>query len=278
MKVCHVLKIIVISALFLILILATACDQTMIDIYTEINTDYSGTRTVEVAVKTEYLQRGEVILSGDQTLYEKIIASLPDGDIDTQQDENYTYFRSSTSFKDINFLRHVSIDDFSQEPPPRFYAKMARDDYFFYSDYSFYDYVDMLVDESLLAASDRDSDFNRLNALLAADPDLLSITYQVRLPVNITDSNADIITGNNIAIWNIRYGDLKDIRIEGQRTKFLSYFLMVILGLIVLFILFLVFALAFSSKKGRKKKGDIKPIYTYDNYFKKERYTDPDEY
>ncbi len=278
MKVCHVLKIIVISALFLILILATACDQTMIDIYTEINTDYSGTRTVEVAVKTEYLQRGEVILSGDQTLYEKIIAALPDGDIDTQQDENYTYFRSSTSFKDINFLRHVSIDDFSQEPPPRFYAKMARDDYFFYSDYSFYDYVDMLVDESLLAASDRDSDFNRLNALLAADPDLLSITYQVRLPVNITDSNADIITGNNIAIWNIRYGDLKDIRIEGQRTKFLSYFLMVILGLIVLFILFLVFALAFSSKKGRKKKGDIKPIYTYDNYFKKERYTDPDEY
>ncbi|MGM0365167.1 MAG: hypothetical protein ACQEP5_01375 [Actinomycetota bacterium] len=270
-------KILIISAIFFLLVILTSCDQSIIDIYTEINADYSGTRVVEVAVKTEYLQRGEVVLAGDETLYERIISSLPEGDIETNQDENFTYFKSAINFKDINFLQHISIDNFSEEPPRRFYAKMTIGDYFFYSDYFFYDYVDMLVDESLLATTEKDSDYNRLDALLAADPEMLSIAYQIKFPVKIVDSNADVVSNSNIALWNISYGQEKDIRIEGKRTKFLPYFLLVILGLIVLFILFLVFALAFSSRRGKRTKDTRKPIYSYDNYFKKDKYTDFDE-
>ncbi len=278
MKISHGQKIIIISAMLFLLVFIAGCDQTLIDIYTEINADYSGTRIVEVAVKTEYLQRGEVVLTGEQTLYEKIISALPEGDVETRQGENYTYFKSTLNFNDINFVQHVSIDNFSEQPPPRFYAKMTRDDYFFHSDYFFYDYVDMLVDETLLAASERDSDYNRLDAMLSADPDMFSITYQVKLPANIIDSNADIVSSNNLALWNIRYGDEKQIRIEGKRTKFLPYFLLTILGAIILFILFLVFALSFSTRRGRRKKDNRKPLYSYDNYFKKGKYTDLDEY
>jgi len=278
MKISHGFKIIIISAIFLFLIFLTSCDQTMIDIYTEINTDYSGTRVVELAVKTEYLQKGEVVLTGEQSLYERLISSLPEGEIETYKEGDYTHFKSTLNFKDINFLQHVSIDNFSEEPPQRFYAKLTRDDYFFYSDYFFYDYVDMLVDESLLASSDKNSDYNRLDALLKADADMLSVTYQVKFPVKIVESNADMVGENNIALWNISYGQERDIRIEGKRTKFLPYFMLVILGLIVLFILFLIFALAFSSRRGRKTKDTRKPIYSYDNYFKKDKHLDPDEY
>ncbi len=277
MNISRLPKILMICAFFSMLLLITSCDQTIIDIHTEVHADYSGTRTIEVAVKTEYLQRGEVVLTGEKTLYEEIVAALPDGDIATRQDENYTYFRSTAAFDDINFLQHVSIDNFSEQPPPRFYAKMVRDDYFFHNDFYYDDYIDLLVDESLLAASERDSALNRLDALLAADPELLVVTYAVKLPFHILESNADEIVNNQTAIWNLGYGDERRIRAEGRRTKFLPYFLLAVLGFIILFILFLVFALSFSSRRSRKTRDPQKPIYSYDNYFKKGQYKDYDD-
>jgi len=267
-------KITLICLLSALIIFASACDQTIIDIYTEINTDYSGTRVVDLAIKTEYLQKGEVVLTGDQTLYQKLIAALPAGEVDTYEEQNYTHFRSTSAFQDINFLQHVSIDNFSQEPNPRFYAKMSIDDYFFHSDYFFYDYIDMEVDPSLIAASAQDSDYGRLQDLIKADPNMLSITYQVKFPVKITQTNADVQGDNNIALWNIGYGQKKDIKIEGKKTKFLSYFLIIALGLIGLFIVFIIFALIFSSRRGRKSKDPRKPLYSYDNYFKKDKHLD----
>ncbi|MDZ7837054.1 MAG: hypothetical protein U5N58_03395 [Actinomycetota bacterium] len=274
MKTTLAYKIALIFLLSVIIIFATACNQTLIDIYTELNTDYSGTRVVDLAVKTEYLQKGDVVLSGEQSLYQKLTATLPQGKIDTYEQQDYTHFRSTATFKDINFLQHISIDNFSQEPAPRFYAKMSTDDYFFYSDYFFYDYVDMEVDQSLIEASDQNSDYRRLEDLVKADSDLLSITYQIKFPVKIIESNADIIGDNNIAIWNLKYGQKRDIWIEGKKTKFLSYFLIIALGLIGLFIIFIIFALIFSSRRGRRQKDSRKPLYSYDNYFKKEKHLD----
>jgi hypothetical protein len=242
------------------------------DIYTQINPDYSGVRTVDIAVKTEYIQKGELTSGQNQSLFDKILSSLPPGEVETSEDEGYTHFKSTASFKDINFLQHISIDNFSENPPERFYAKMEKDDYFFYTEYFFKDYIDMKIDDALLSSSDKNSDFNRIDDLFKADVDILSITYQVKLPVKITKSNADIIGDGNIAIWNLKYGDQKNIYIEGKKTKFLPYFLLIILGIIGLLIIFIIFALVFSSKRSKTRTTAKKPYYTYDNYFKKDKY------
>lgn len=269
----NLLKIIIILIFILILVpLISSCDQTLIDIYTQINPDYSGVRTVDIAVKTEYIQKGEVTLGKDQSLFDKILSILPPGDIETTESEGYTHFKSTINFKDVNFLQHISIDNFSEVPPERFYAKMEKRDYFFHSEYSYKDHIDMKIDEVLLSSSDKNSDYLRIDDLLKVDKDILSITYQVKFPANITKTNADIIGDNNIAIWNIKYGDKKDIYIEGKKTKFLPYFLLVILGFIGLFILFIIFALIFSSRRSKPHARRKKPLYTYDNYFKKDRY------
>ena len=63
-----------------------------------------------------------------------------------------------------------------------------------------------------------------------------------------------------------------DIYIEGKKTKFLSYFLLAILGLIGLFAMFLIFVLLFSSRRRKKSSSTIEPISSYDNYFKKDKY------
>ncbi len=278
MKKAITLKFIILAVLILIILFASGCDQTLIDVYTQINTDYSGTRIVEIIIKTEYLQRGEVVLAGDQTLHQKLIALLPEGEIETFEEEKYTHFKSSTEFNNINFLQHVSIDNFSENPPERFYAKMERDDYFFYSEYFFTDYIDMRLDDELIQTSEINSDYRRLDDLLAADNDMLSITYQVKFPVKIIDSNANRIGDNNIAIWDIKYGQQRIISIEGKKTKFLSYFLIVILGIIGVFAIFIIFALVFSSRRNRRIKSKRKPIDTYDNYFKKDKINDYNDY
>ncbi len=273
MKKAIILKIILVI-LSLLLLFISGCDQTLIDIYTQLNTDYSGTRTVELAIKTEYLQRGEVVLVGDQTLHQKLISLLPKGEIETFEEENFTHFKSTVKFNDVNFLKHVSIDNFSENPPERFYAKMEKEEYFFNSDYFFTDYIDMKLDDKLIQTSEMNSDYRRFDDLMSADPNLFSITYQIKFPVSIVDSNADKIGDNNIAIWNIKYGQQRIINIEGKKTKFLSYFLVVILGIIGLFVLFIVFALIFSSRRSRGIKSKRKSIHTYDNYFKQDKIND----
>jgi len=105
-----------------------------------------------------------------------------------------------------------------------------------------------------------------------SDSSILDITYQIKFPVNITSHNADIIGDDNITIWNIKYGDEKKIYMEGKKTKFLTYFLIVILGIVGLFIIFIIFAIIFGSKKSKKQTPVRKPLYSYDNYFKKDRY------
>ncbi len=259
------------SVIILAVFLLSACDQSFIDVYTQINPDFSGIRTVDIAVKTEYLQKGQVAMGRDESLFEKIFAALPPGEIETRENNGYTHFVSTIAFEDINFLKHVSIDGFSEEPPKRFYAKMEREDFFFKSDYVFEDFIDMHVDEAILQRDGRDSDFGRLDNLIYFDADLLAITYQIRFPVKITDSNADMIGENNIAIWNIRYGEQKNIWIEGSRTKFLSYFMLVVLGLVILFVLFLIIILLLNSRRPRRPKKDTKPLYSYDNYFKRNK-------
>ncbi|MCL5069654.1 MAG: hypothetical protein M1308_01955, partial [Actinobacteria bacterium] len=98
--------------------------------------------------------------------------------------------------------------------------------------------------------------------------------YQIKFPVKIIKSNADVIGDNNIAIWKLKYGDEKNINIEGKKTKFLSYFLLVLLGLVVIFIIFIIFALIFSRRRRRITKPK-KPIFAYDNYFKKDKFFSP---
>ena len=63
----------------LIIILFSSCDNTLLDIYTQVNTDYSGSRTIDLAIKTQYLQKGEVALDKNESLYDKILTSLPPG-------------------------------------------------------------------------------------------------------------------------------------------------------------------------------------------------------
>ncbi len=259
------------SVMIFAVLLLSACDQSLIDVYTQINHDFSGFRTVDIAVKTEYLQKGQVAMGRDESLFDKIFESLPPGEIETRESDGYTHFISTIVFEDINFLKHVSIDGFSEIAPKRFYARMEREDFFFQSDYFFEDFIDMKVDEAILARDGKDSDFARLDNLVNFDADILAITYQVRFPVKITDSNADMVGDNNIAIWNIRYGEQKDIWIEGSRVKFLSYFLLVVLGMVILFILFLIVVLLLNSRRPRRHKKDSKPLYSYDNYFKRDK-------
>ena len=83
----------------------------------------------------------------------------------------------------------------------------------------------------LSAAQGEKSDFARVDGLFSADPELLKITYQIKFPVNIIESNADKVENNNIAIWNLKFGDQKEINIEGKRIKYLTYVLLVVLGL-----------------------------------------------
>lgn len=272
------LKILIILILFLFIIpFISSCDEALIDIFTQINSDCSGTRTIDIAVKTEYIQKIGVILGQNQSLIDKIFEKLPEGEYKTYEEEGYTHFSSTIIFEDINFLQHISIDNFSETPPERFYAKLEKVDYFFHREYFFEDYIDMKIDETLLASSDINSDYNRINDLAKADSNILNITYQVKLPVKITSHNADIIGDNNIAIWNIKYGDEKKIYIEGRKTKLLTYFLIVILGIIGLFIIFIIFMLVFSSRRSKKPPPARKPLYSYDNYFKRDRYFNTDD-
>lgn len=264
-------SVLVAAALLLCIFTLSSCDSTLIDIYTQINSNYSGTRTIDLAIKTDYLKKGEIIVSGKQTLYDRIIASLPEGKIETFEKEDYTHFKSTVEFNDINFLQHVSIDKYSDEPPRRFYAKMKMDDYFFYSNYFFEDYIDMKIDDSLITAQGEKSDLARVDGLFGADSELLKITYQIKFPVNIVKSNADKVENNNIAIWNLKFGDQKEINIEGKRVKYLTYVLLVVLGLIGVFILFLIFVLGFSRRRKRITKVK-KPYKSYDNYFKNDKY------
>lgn len=268
----------ILQSLILILICLTSvffissCDETFLDIYTQINTNYSGTRTIDLGLKTEYLQKGEIIFSDSLPLYDKILLNLPEGKIETYEKDGYTHFKSTQEFNDINFLKHVSIDNYSETAPKYFYAKMESENYFFHSDYFFNDYIDMKIDDAVVASEGENGDFFKINGFFNADKDLFKITYQIKFPVKIINSNADLIGEDNIAIWNIQYGDQKNIFIEGKRTKFLTYFLIVILGIIGLFIIFLIFAIAYSRKR-RRIGGTKKPYYTYDNYFKKDRYS-----
>lgn len=268
--------LIIFIIIILVLPLLWGCDPTSIDIFTELDEDYSGTRTVDIAVKTEYLRKGEVVLEQNQSLLDRLLEVLPEGEIETYEEEGYTHFTSKMVFDDINFLKHISIDEISSEPSQRFLAKMSIDEYFFYRDVFFEDYVDMKIDETLLSSGDAASDFNRLHDLAGADSSILNITYQVRFPVNITTSNADVIGENNIAVWNIPYGQEQKITIEGKKTKFLSYFMVVILGILGLLIFFFAFALIFSSRFKRKPE-KVRTQKTYDNYFKRDRYFSDDD-
>jgi hypothetical protein len=259
-----------------ILPLLSGCDPSFIDIFTEIDEDYSGTRTVDISVKTEYLRQGEVVLEQNQSLLDRLLEVLPEGEIKTYEEEGYTHFTSKIVFDDINFVKHISIDEFSSEPSQRFLAKMSIDEYFFYRDIFFEDYVDMNIDEALLSSGDANSDFNRLHDLASADSSILNITYQLRFPVKIVVSNADVIGENNIAIWNIPYGQEQKITIEGKKTKFLSYFLVVILGILGLFILIFTFILIFGSRL-KRRPARVQSQKTYDNYFKRDRYFNDDD-
>ena len=80
--------------LMLVLPLLSGCDPSFIDIFTEIEEDYSGTRTVDISVKTQYLRKGEVILEQNQSLLDKLLEILPQGDVDTYEEEGYTHFTS----------------------------------------------------------------------------------------------------------------------------------------------------------------------------------------
>jgi len=268
--------IIILIIIMLILPLISSCDPTLVDVYTQLNEDHSGTRTVDIAVKTEYIRKGEVVLEQNLSLFDKLLEILPEGEKETFEEEGYTHFSSKIIFDDINFLKHISIDDFSSEPSQRFLAKMEINEYFFYREVFFEDYIDMKIDETLLASGDTNSDHNRLHGLASADSRILNITYQIKFPVKIVKSNADLIGDNNIAIWNIPYGQEKKVMIEGKKTKFLSYFMVVILGLLGLFILFIIFALIFSSRL-RKKPSRESSQKTYDNYFKRDRYFSNDD-
>ncbi|MBA7558723.1 hypothetical protein ES708_00330 [subsurface metagenome] len=276
------LKILTILILFLFMIpFISSCDETLVDTFTQVNSDCSGTRTIDIAVKTEYIQKSDVILGQNQSISDKIHETLeshlPEGEYNTFEEGDYTHFSSTISFEDINFLQYISIDNFSETPPEKFLAKLEIVPYFFHSEYFFEDYIDMKIDEILLTSSDINSDYNRINDLAKADSNILNITYRVKFPVKITSHNADIIVDNNIAIWNIKYGDDKELYIEGRKTKLLTYFLIVILGIIGLFIIFIIFMLVFSSRRSKKPPPTGKPLYSYDNYFKRDRYFNTDD-
>jgi len=276
------LKILTIFILLIFIIpFISSCDQTLIDIFTQINSDCSGTRTIDIAVKTEYIQKSGVVLGQNQSLSDKIpeileslLPEVDEVEYNTFEEEDYTHFSSTINFENIIFLPHISIDNLSEFP---LNARMEIKEHFFYNEYFFEDYIDMKIDEILLTSSDTNSDYNRINDLAKADSNILNITYRVKFPVKITSHNADIIEDNNIAIWNIKYGDEKELYIEGRKTKLLTYFLIVILGIIGLFIIFIIFMLVFSSRRSKKPPPTRKPLYSYDNYFKRDRYFNTDD-
>lgn len=267
----------IIVLLILVIPLLSSCDQTLVDIFTEINSDYSGTRTVDIAVKTEYLQNSAAISGKNESLSDKILKSLPEGEYLTSEEEGYTHFSSTISFEDINFLQHISIDNFSETPPERFYAKLEKVSYFFHDEYFFEDYIDMKIDETLLASSEPDSDYRQIADLARQDSNILNVTYQVKFPVKIIRHNADLIGDDNIAIWNLKYGDEKKIFIEGDKTKLLTYFLIIILSFIGLFIIFIIAIIIYNSRRSKRQPPSRKPLYSYDNYFKRDRYFDTDD-
>ena len=270
-----------ILAIIVLLILMTpllsSCDQTLVDVFTEINSDYSGTRTIDIAVKIEYLQNSAAISGQNESLSDKILKSLPEGEYLTSEEEGYTHFSSTISFEDINFLQHISIDNFSETPPERFYAKLEKVSYFFHDEYFFEDYIDMKIDETLLASSEPDSDFRQIADLAADDSNILNVTYQVKFPVKIIRHNADLIGDDNIAIWNLKYGDEKKIFIEGDKTKLLTYFLIIILSFIGLFIIFIIVIIIYNSRRSKRQPPSRKSLYSYDNYFKRDRYFDTED-
>jgi len=271
-------KILVLIVLLILVIpLLSSCDQTLVDIFTQVNSDYSGTRTVDIAVKTEYLQNSAAISGKNESLSDRILKSLPEGEYLTSEEEGYTHFSSTISFEDINFLQHISIDNFSETPPERFYAKLEKVSYFFHDEYFFEDYIDMKIDETLLASSEPDSDYRRIADLARQDSNILNVTYQVKFPVKIIRHNADLIGDDNIAIWNFKYGDEKKIFIEGDKTKLLTYFLIIILSFIGLFIIFIIAIIIYNSRRNKRQPPSRKPLYSYDNYFKRDRYFDTDD-
>jgi len=152
----------IVLLLSLIILFISSCENTFLDIYTRVNTDYSGTRSIELAVKTEYLKKGEIALEKNESLYDRILTSLPQEKLETSEEEQYTYFTSTIEFSDINFLQHFSIDNYSDIPPERFYAKMEINDYFFYSEYFYYDYIDLKIEDSIIEASGEDGDLARI--------------------------------------------------------------------------------------------------------------------
>ena len=267
----------IIVLLILVTPLLSSCDQTLVDVFTEINSDYSGTRTIDIAVKTEYLQNSAAISGQNESLSDKILESLPEGEYLTSEEEGYTHFSSTISFEDINFLQHISIDNFSETPPERFYAKLEKVSYFFHDEYFFEDYIDMKIDETLLASSEPDSDFRQIADLAADDSNILNVTYQVKFPVKIIRHNADLIGDDNIAIWNLKYGDEKKIFIEGDKTKLLTYFLIIILSFIGLFIIFIIVIIIYNSRRSKRQPPSRKSLYSYDNYFKRDRYFDTED-
>ena len=74
---------------------------------------------------------------------------LPEGEITTSEKDGYTHFTSAIDFEDINFLPHVSIDNFSENPPDRFYAKIEKEESFFSIKYYFEDFVEMCIRDRL---------------------------------------------------------------------------------------------------------------------------------
>jgi len=263
----------ILSALLLVLFsfFLVSCDKTLLDVYTEINSDFSGTRVVDVAVKTEYIKKGEIAVGKDKPLFDRILDTLPDGEITTSEKDGYTHFTSTIAFEDINFLSHVSIDDFSENPPNRFYAKIEKEESLFSTKYYFEDFVDMKIDDSILKSGGVNSDLYRLDSIIKTDTEILKTTYQVKFPFKVLKSNADYIGDDKIAIWDIKYGEQKFITVEGKKIKLLSYFLLVVLGVIVLFILFLIVAIIISSSRKKRENKKSKPFYTYDNYFKRNK-------
>jgi len=258
--------------LALIMVLLVSCDKTILDIYTEVDSDFSGKRIVDIAVKTEYIKKGEVAVGKDKPLFDKIFDSLPEGEITTSEKDGYTHFTSAIEFEDINFLPHVSIDNFSENPPDRFYAKIKKEDSFFSTKYYFEDFVDMKIDESILKSGGVNSDLYRLDNIIKTDREMLKITYQIKFPFKVLESNSDFTGDDRIAVWDIKYGEQRFISVEGEKTKLLSYFLLVILGIVVLFILFLIVAIILNATRKKIENRRTKPLYSYDNYFKKNKH------
>jgi len=263
--------IILISFLVLLIFFLISCDKTLLDIYTEINSDFSGTRIVDVAVKTEYIKKGEVAVGKDKPLFDKILDSLPEGEITTSEKDGYTHFTSTIDFEDINFLSHISIDNFSENPPNRFYAKIEKEESFFSTKYYFEDFVDMKIDESMLKSGGINSDLYRLDSIINTDREIMKITYQIKFPFKVLKSNADFTGDDKIVIWDIKYGEQKFITVEGEKVKLLSYFLLVILGIVALFILFLIVVIIMSNTRKKHENRKSKPLYSYDNYFKRNK-------